>query len=75
VKSGRQRQKGPHGSVQTFKLDCTQSAGGTFPRRTVPKEAFYEPVFSGPNLPPPDSRFFRVAVKLDLREHMNIPEY
>jgi hypothetical protein len=75
VKSGRQRQKGRHGSVRTFKVHCGQSTGGTFPRPPVPVEAFYEPVFSGASLPTPDSRFFRVAVKLDLRERTNIPEY
>lgn len=72
VKTGRQRQKGRHGSVLTFKLHCTQPTGGTFQRRSVPVETFYEPVFSGANLPPPDSRFFRVAMKLDLRESLDI---
>jgi hypothetical protein len=74
VRTGRQRQKGRHGSVLTFKVDCSQP-GGTFPRRSVPIEAFYEPIFSAVNLPPSDSRFFRVAMKLDLRESTNIPEY
>jgi hypothetical protein len=53
VKTGRQRRKGRHGSVLTFK----------------------EPVFSRASLPNPDSRFFRVAVKLDLRDSANIPAY
>jgi hypothetical protein len=75
VRTGRQRQKGRHGSVLTFKVDCTQPVGGIFPKSHVPFEAFYEPVFSGANLPTPDSRFFRVAVKLDLRERIDIPEY
>jgi hypothetical protein len=75
VRTGRQRQKGRHGSVLTFKLDCTQPVGGTFPRRSIPIEAFYEPIFSAVNLPPSDSRFFRVAMKLDLRASTNIPEY
>jgi len=75
VRTGRQRKKGPHGSVLTFKIDCSQPAGGTFPRKSVPIEAFYEPIFSAINLPPSDSRFFRVAMKLDLRESGNIPEY
>ena len=74
-RTGRQRQKGRHGSVLTFKVDCSQRGGGTFPRRSVPIEAFYEPIFSAVNLPPSDSRFFRVAMKLDLRESTNIPEY
>jgi hypothetical protein len=75
VRTGRQRQKGRHGSVLTFKVDCTQPVGGTFPRRSIPIEAFYEPIFSAVNLPPSDSRFFRVAMKLDLRANANIPEY
>ncbi len=75
VRTGRQRQKGRHGSVLTFKVDCSQSGAGTFPRRSIPIEAFYEPTFSAVNLPPSDSRFFRVAMKLDLRESINIPEY
>jgi hypothetical protein len=75
VRTGRQRQKGRHGSVLTFKVNCSQPAGGTFPRRSVPIEAFYEPIFSAVNLPPSDSRFFRVAMKLDLRASTNIPEY
>jgi hypothetical protein len=75
VRTGRQRQKGRHGSVLTFKVDCSQPGGGTFPRRSVPIEAFYEPIFSAVNLPPSDSRFFRVAMKLDLRASTNIPEY
>src|SRR5258706_5170228 len=75
VRTGRQRQRGRHGSVLTFKVDCSQPGGGTFPRRSVPIEAFYEPIFPAVNLPPSDSRFFRVAMKLDLRESINIPEY
>jgi hypothetical protein len=75
VRTGRQRQKGRHGSVLTFKVDCSQPVGGTFPRRSIPIEAFYEPIFSAVNLPPSDSRFFRVAMKLDLRASTNIPEY
>ncbi len=75
VRTGRQRQKGRHGSVLTFKVDCSKSVGGTFPRRSIPIEAFYEPIFSAVNLPPSDSRFFRVAIKLDLRESIQIPEY
>jgi hypothetical protein len=75
VRTGRQRQKGRHGSVLTFQVDCSQPVGGTFPRRSIPIEAFYEPIFSTANLPPSDSRFFRVAMKLDLRESINIPKY
>lgn len=75
VRTGRQRQKGRHGSVLTFRVNGAQSVGGTFPKTTIPYEAFYEPVFSSANLPAPDSRFFRVAVKLDLRESIDIPEY
>jgi hypothetical protein len=75
VKSGRRRQKGRHGSVLTFKVNYSPSAGGGFQRESVPIEAFYEPFFSGSNMPTSDSRFFRVAMKLDLRESSNIPEY
>jgi hypothetical protein len=74
VKTGRQRQKGRHGSVLTFKVVCSPS-GGTFQRKSVPIEAFYEPLFSGDNMPTSDSRFFRVAMKLDLRQSINVPEY
>ena len=77
VRTGRQRQKGRHGSVLTFKVHWTQQPGGTghYQRKPVPFEAFYEPVFSGAAVPTPDSRFFRVAMKLDLRESIDIPEY
>jgi hypothetical protein len=74
VKTGRQRQKGRHGSVLAFKVDCSKPVGGTFPRKSVPIEAFYEPIFSAANLPTSDSRFFRVAMKLDLRTSNDIPE-
>jgi len=75
VISGRRRQKGRHGSVLTFKVNYAPSVGGGFLRESVPIEAFYEPFFSGVNLPTSDSRFFRVAMKLDLRESGDIPEY
>ncbi len=75
VKTRRQRQRGRHGSVLTFKVVCSQPSGGTFQRKSVPIEAFYEPLFSGDNMPTSDSRFFRVAMKLDLRESADIPEY
>jgi hypothetical protein len=75
VRTGRQRQKGRHGSVLTFKVHWTPAPGGTFQRKTVPFEAFYEPVFSGATVPTSDSRFFRVAMKLDMRERIDIPEY
>jgi hypothetical protein len=76
VKTGRQRQKGRHGSVLTFKVTWPlQEARGTFRKKNVPIETFYEPVFSGANMPTSDSRFFRVAMKLDLRDSSDIPEY
>jgi hypothetical protein len=71
VRTGRQRQKGRHGSVLTFKVHWTSSASGTFQKVNVPIETFYEPLFSGDSLPTSDSRFFRVAMKLDLRESVD----
>jgi hypothetical protein len=68
VKSGRLRQKGPHGSILTFKLNWSSRDSGGFQRANIPIEQFYAPYFSGPDLPTSDSRFFRVAVKLDLQE-------
>src|SRR5215470_8666356 len=35
VKSGRRRQKGRHGSVLTFKVNCSQPVGGTFQRVSI----------------------------------------
>jgi hypothetical protein len=67
VKSGRRRQKGRHGSVLTFKVKYSPPVGGNYERENVPIETFYEPFFSPDNLPTSDSRFFRVAMKLDLR--------
>jgi hypothetical protein len=75
VRTGRERQRGRHGSVMTFKVHWAPSPGGTYEKKMIPFEAFYEPVFTGGTVPPPDSRFFRVAVKLDLRESVDIPEY
>ncbi len=67
VKSGRRRQKGRHGSVLTFKVKYSPSVGAGYEREDIPIEMFYEPFFSADNLPTSDSRFFRVAMKLDLR--------
>jgi hypothetical protein len=68
VKSGRMRQKGRHGSILTFKIKWSSHDSGGFQRESIPIEQFYAPFFSGDDLPTSDSRFFRVAVKLDLRE-------
>jgi hypothetical protein len=68
VKSGRLRQKGPHGSILTFRINWLSHDSGGFQRVNIPIEEFYAPFFSHDNLPTSDSRFFRVAVKLDLRE-------
>jgi hypothetical protein len=68
VKSGRLRQKGRHGSILTFKINYPPHDSGGFQRESIPIEQFYAPFFSGDDLPTSDSRFFRVAVKLDLRE-------
>lgn len=73
VKSGRQRQKGRHGSVLTFKVHYSPTIGGGFQRESIPIEAFYEPLFPADKMPPSDSRFFRVAMKLDMRESVNVP--
>jgi hypothetical protein len=69
VKSGRQRQKGPQGSVLTFKINYSPTTGGGYQRESIPIESFYEPFFAAEKLPSPDSRFFRVAMKLDLRRY------
>jgi hypothetical protein len=74
VKSGRRRQKGRHGSVLTFKVNYSPSPGGNYQRQDVPIESFYEPFFSPDNLPTSDSRFFRVALKLDLRGDAQLPQ-
>jgi len=66
VKTGRLRQKGRHGSVLTFKIQCPAHDSGGFQRENIPIERFYAPFFAGDDLPTSDSRFFRVAVKLDL---------
>jgi hypothetical protein len=68
VKSGRLRQKGQHGSILTFKVKWSSHDSGGFQRVNIPIEEFYAPYFSPNNLPTSDSRFFRVAVKLDLRD-------
>jgi hypothetical protein len=65
VKSGRQRKRGRHGSVLTFKVICLPGDG--LRRESIPLLEFYEPNFSEDTLPTSDSRFFRVAMKLDLR--------
>ena len=71
VKSGRLRQKGRHGSILTFKINCSSHDSGGFQRVGIPIEQFYAPFFSGDDLPTSDSRFFRVAVKLDLPEPLD----
>jgi hypothetical protein len=68
VKSGRLRQKGRHGSILTFKIKYPPHDSGGFQRESMPIEQFYAPFFSGDDLPTSDSRFFRVAVRLDLPE-------
>jgi hypothetical protein len=60
------RQKGRHGSILIFKIYCSSYDSGGFKREGIPIEQFYAPFFSGDDLPTSDSRFFRVAVKLDL---------
>jgi hypothetical protein len=68
VKSGRLRQKGRHGSILTFKIKYPSHDSGGFQRENIPIEQFYAPFFPGDDLPTSDSRFFRVAVRLDLPE-------
>jgi hypothetical protein len=68
VKSRRLRQKGRHGSILTFKINCSSHDSRGFQRESIPIEQFYAPFFSEDDLPTSDSRFFRVAVKLDLRQ-------
>jgi hypothetical protein len=65
VKSGRRRQKGLHGSVVTFKVNWLPPEAVSFQRVDVPFQEFYEPTFSDHDRPNSDSRFFRVAMRLD----------
>lgn len=66
VRTGKRR-RGRHGSVTTFKVKYAASPGGRhYEKVNVPIEAFYRPFFPEDRLPTSDSRFFRVAVKLDL---------
>ena len=74
VRSGRRRQKGRHGSVLTFRVKYSPSPSGSYEREDVPIESFYEPFFSPDSLPTSDSRFFRVALKLDLRGNAFLPQ-
>jgi hypothetical protein len=68
VKSGRERSEGRHGSVSTFqvKLLPLDDRRG-YMRKAITIEDFYAPHFLNTSLPPSDSRFFRVCIKLDLR--------
>jgi hypothetical protein len=69
VKSGRERGEGRHGSVSTFRvklLPIDDRRGYT--RKSIMIDDFYSPHFVTTALPPSDSRFFRVCIKLDLRE-------
>jgi hypothetical protein len=52
--------------VLTFKIKYSPPGGGC-QRESIPIEDFYKPFFAD-KLPSPDSRFFRVAMKLDLRD-------
>jgi hypothetical protein len=67
VRSGRRHRRGRHGSVLTFKVRYSPTPRGHYEKESVPIESFYEPFFPEDRLPPSDSRFFRVAMKLDLR--------
>jgi hypothetical protein len=67
VRSGRRHRKGRHGSVLTFKVRYSSAPRGNYEKESVPIESFYEPFFSEDRLPTSDSRFFRVAIKLDRR--------
>jgi hypothetical protein len=65
VRSGRRRREGRHGSVLTFRVVWLPPDGVIFRREDIPFRAFYEPSFSEDDLPTSDSRFFRVAMRLD----------
>lgn len=67
VRSGRRHRAGRHGSVLTFKVRYSPAPRGNYDKESVPIESFYEPFFPEDRLPTSDSRFFRVAMKLDLR--------
>lgn len=69
VKSGR-RGQGEQASVSTFKvrfLPPNNRRG--YEKELISLQEFYEPYFADGVYPAPDSRFFRVAIKLDLRNH------
>jgi hypothetical protein len=69
VKSGRERGEGRHGSVSTFRVKLLPADDRRgFMRKSISIEDFYSPHFLNTPLPPSDSRFFRVCIKLDLRE-------
>lgn len=68
VKSGRERGEGKHGSVSTFRVKLLpQDDKRAYMREAITITDFYSPHFIDDNLPPSDSRFFRVCIKLDLR--------
>lgn len=68
VKSGRERGEGRHGSVSTFQVKLLPyDDRRAYTRKSITIEDFYSPHFMDTNLPPSDSRFFRVCIKLDLR--------
>lgn len=68
VKSGRERGEGQHGSVTTFKVRFLQNNHMRMERDPISICEFYSPHFSENSFPPSDSRFFRVSLKLDLRD-------
>ena len=65
VRTGRDRSAGRHGSVSTFRVNYNRS--GKFRRAPMTLRDFYDPYFSDSVIPLSDSRFFRVAMKVDLR--------
>jgi hypothetical protein len=68
VRSGRERGEGRHGSVSTFQVKLLPYEDRRhYARKSITIEEFYEPHFVQEDLPPSDSRFFRVCIKLDLR--------
>ncbi len=60
VKSGRRRREGLHGSVLTFRVHWTSPDAAVFRLEEIPIREFYEPSFTEHDLPPSDSRFFRL---------------
>jgi hypothetical protein len=71
VRTGRERNEGTHGTVLTFKVEYRDGFGALFKKQNISREFFYDPYFLNGEMPPSDCLFFKVSIKLDLREGAN----